>query len=108
MLGVDGGEKYVVIGDVVAATRIYGYESGKSSHGFKPRADVARCTHALVQRARAEVANRMWLERLTLAALDPRPRVHVAPIAAGEKVVASTRSPTFHFLQQNYSDAIAV
>ncbi|MDE5122417.1 MAG: phosphorylase, partial [Trichodesmium sp. St19_bin1] len=37
-----------------------------------------------------------------------KPNVFVAPIAAGEKVVANKKSDLFEFLQQNYGDALAV
>ncbi|MEO6892000.1 MAG: hypothetical protein ABI324_23690, partial [Ktedonobacteraceae bacterium] len=39
---------------------------------------------------------------------DAAPRVFVAPIAAGDSIIASTRSSLWKFLRANYSDAIAV
>jgi len=107
-IGVAGGLKDVQIGDIVVATKIYGYEAGKSSQSFEPRPELWRANHALEQRARAEAREVDWLLRLGVVCPDPPPRVFVAPIVAGEKVAASQRSPLLSFLRSAYSDALAV
>jgi len=111
-VGVAGGLKDVQLGDVVAATRVYGFESGKAADDFLPRPDVAQSSHRLIQRARAVARAERWRERLepgSPMAGDPAaPLVHIGPIAAGSQVVASTRSPIYTFLKEHYSDALAV
>jgi nucleoside phosphorylase len=107
-VGVAGGLKDVKLGDVVAATKVYGYESGKASRTFQIRPDVGKSTYRMEQRARAEARGSDWLQRLKGPIPDPPPRVFVEPIAAGARVVASTRSAIWKFLKANYSDAVAV
>lgn len=107
-VGVAGGLKDVALCDVVAATRVYGYESGKANGSFRPRPNVGESAYSMVQRARAEARKDNWQRRLVESKNGLRPSVHIAPIAAGEKVVASKRSETWKFLRENYGDAVAV
>lgn len=106
-VGVAGGIKDVRLGDVVVASKVYGYESGRAGLQFEPRPELWRADHALEQHARVEAREKRWLARLG-SSPDPTPRVFVAPLAAGEKVVASQRSDVYRFLRSSFGDALAV
>lgn len=107
-VGIAGGVKDVAIGDVVAGSKVYGYESGKESEGFKARPMAHESNYRLVQRAKAEARSGNWRQRIIGAEPGIIPRALVGPIAAGEKVVADTKSATAQLISMNYGDALAV
>lgn len=106
-VGVAGGLKDVGIGDVVAASKVYGYERGKAAEEFLTRPEVLLSSYPLVQRAQAEARSGDWRKILQVKSKDES-RAFLGPIAAGEKIVASTRSSIFSFLRKRYNDALAV
>jgi len=107
-VGVAGGIKDVNLGDVVVATKVYGYESGKVEETFLARPNVSRVSFRLEQRAMAEADKDDWLQRIKGPIPTPEPKVEVGAIAAGEKVLASTNSDVFRLLRSHYNDALAV
>jgi nucleoside phosphorylase len=107
-VGVAGGLKDVEPGDVVAATKIYEYESGKSAEHFYPRAEIGLSAHRLVQRAKSVIAHEKWQQRIKGTQPEKLPKAVVGAIAAGGQVLASTASPTWKFLKEYYGDALAV
>lgn len=109
-IGVAGGlKKELKLGDVVASTKVYSYEYGKAEKCFKVRPEVANSDYSLIQKASDLVVDKFWQNRIpSKLPTNDIPIAFIKPIAAGEKIVASTRSSTYKFLQKQYSDAYAV
>lgn len=107
-VGVAGGlARWLVIGDVVVATKIYAYH-GERSEGdgdkFRPRAYEP--SHELEQLARSLARKNEWCADTDAA--RSRPQVHFEPIASGEVVLNTRNSPTARLLERNFNDAVAV
>ena len=107
-VGIASGLKDVQIGDVVAAMKVYNYESGKESASFQARPEVWRTSYALEQRARAEALSGVWLSRLNEDFPGPSPRVFIGALAAEDKIIASKRASVYQLLRTVYGDALAV
>lgn len=105
-VGVAGGIKDVSIGDVVVATKIYAYESGKAEGEFRARPEVRESSYELQQRSRAEARSQEWTK--PIRGSESGFRAFVGPIASGEKVVASRKSELCQFIREQYGDALAV
>lgn len=107
-VGVAGGVKDVQLGDVVVADKVYQYESGKADSAFAPRPEVWRPGYPVLQRARAVARTNGWWSRARASSSSECPRVHIKPIAAGEKVVTSTTAEAYEVIKAHYGDSVAV
>lgn len=106
-VGVAGALKdSVSLGDVVVASKVYGYHGGReSTDGFHARPDSWEPTHPMEQLVRSACRNEPW------AFLDgdaTPPRVHFEPIASGDVLVGSRDSETARRIRNHYNDAVAV
>lgn len=109
-VGIAGGLKQddVSLGDVVIASKVYGYEFGKETEeGFGPRTEFGAPNYRLEQLAKSVVNKDVWCKRENEYTTDV-PNAISAPIAAGEKVVKSRKSKIYQCLRHRHSDAVAV
>jgi hypothetical protein len=87
-VGIAGGVKDVIIGDVVVATKVYGYESGKAGKkGFQPRPEMSLPAYAFEQRARAIRLKAEWKARFDPSLNHDNAKIYLGAFAAGEKLV---------------------
>ncbi|MBL7839366.1 MAG: 5'-methylthioadenosine/S-adenosylhomocysteine nucleosidase [Cyclobacteriaceae bacterium] len=108
-VGIAGGIKDLNLGDVVAAEKAYGYESGKvTKTGFRVRPEVGMSSYQIFERAKADAKKDDWKERLPKAHRKKKIKVLTKPIAAGEKVIASKRSFVYDLIYNSYNDTVAV
>lgn len=104
-VGIAGGLRdWLELGDVVVATRVYGYHGGSSREdGFKSRPRAWDSAHELDQVARHVDRTDTWR-----SAISGAPAVHFCPIAAGEVLLESGTTDVAKQLDDHYNDAVAV
>jgi nucleoside phosphorylase len=109
-VGVAGALKDdLTLGDVVVATRVHAYHGGKETgEGFLARPRSWDAAHPLEQLARHLAVIGKWTLELPTANQDSPPKVEFRPIAAGEVVLNSRRSPLAAQLHGTYNDAAAI
>jgi nucleoside phosphorylase len=96
------------VGDVMVATRVYGYEAGTDTpEGFRARPELGMADHRLEQQARAEARSGPWRTD-DEPATEARPGVHLGPIAAGDKEIDDPGAALVEKLRWHCNDALAV
>lgn len=95
------------LGDVVVATRVYGYHGATSENdGDKARPQAWEIPHATGELARFLDVTGDWKNDPDVA--EPPPKVHFAPVAAGEIVHNSRTSYPARWVREHFNDALAV
>jgi nucleoside phosphorylase len=99
LCGIAGGIKDVQKGDVAIARSAFNYDSGKESdNGFLPRPVEYHFSEELLAYAQLVQRSDAWKKRCTDGA--PQARLHIASVAAGDKVVAAVSNATYERITQ--------
>ncbi|WP_052890422.1 5'-methylthioadenosine/S-adenosylhomocysteine nucleosidase [Thermogemmatispora carboxidivorans] len=107
LVGVAGGLRDVVPGDVVIPELIYDYASGKAGEQFQPRPRTFAPDRVLLEQARRLARDTAWQQWLP-APPERNPSVLCKPLAAGDILMHSRRASVYHFIRTYYDDAVAV
>ncbi|MFD9964571.1 hypothetical protein [Amycolatopsis sp. NPDC058986] len=109
-VGVAGGLRdWLRLGDVVVATRVYGYHGGRSEDAeFLARPRAWETSHRAEQTARWLARSSGWYRPMPSADPSAVPVVHFEPVAAGDVVLNSRVSDLAHQLRRTYNDAVAI
>ncbi|GAA4543629.1 5'-methylthioadenosine/S-adenosylhomocysteine nucleosidase family protein [Amycolatopsis samaneae] len=109
-VGVAGGLRdWLRLGDVVVATRVYGYHGGRSEDDeFLTRPRAWETSHRAEQTARWLARSADWFQQPPSAEPARAPMVHFEPVAAGDVVLNSRVSDLAHQLHRSYNDAVAI
>lgn len=100
LTGIAGGVKDVAIGDVVVASKMYGYESGKETNdGFVARPEAIYCSTDLFDFCKVVDRSHQLQSNAT---------VFFGPIAGGDKVISSTNSVVYERLKKHFNDTLAL
>ena len=107
LLGVCGGIKDVLLGDLVVAEKAYNYDGGKiTGDGFNARPDSLPFSKELLTAAHEVARLPDWRKRTQNGTTDAR--VFFGPIASGDKVIAHKESEQFIQIKRFFNDTTAV
>lgn len=111
-VGVAGGVRKIDLGDVIVATKAYGYERGQAtSKGINVRPDAYDYTHALVEQCKMLASQGNWKNRIKQKPEFPSlkdPDVVFGRIASGNLVIESIDSEIYERLKEHFNDTAAV
>ena len=106
-IGIASGIRDVEIGDVVAVTKVYDFESGMTKSITCQRA-LIKSTHLMEQHARSEAAKRDWSKRLKIREQEQNPKIYFGPIASGPRLLASSDSTIKREIGEYLNDTYGV
>jgi hypothetical protein len=95
-------------GDVVVASKVYHYEPARAGLIPLTMPEVGNPSYRARQRATVEARKSDWLRHVSGDCAHPDPRVILAPVAAGAKILTSTQSTVYELLRTHFHDAVAV
>lgn len=109
-VGIAGGLRdWLEIGDVVVATKIHGYQGGRSEDAeFLVRPNAWLISHEVEQLARRLPRDPTWRAGLPKDVGGTGPAVHFEAVAAGDVVLNSRISAEAKRIHRNFNDAVAV
>jgi nucleoside phosphorylase len=99
LCGIAGGIKDIKKGDVAIARSAFNYDSGKEAeNGFLPRPVEYHFSEELLAYAQLVQRSDNWKKRCADGAPDAT--IHIASVAAGDKVVAAVENATYERITQ--------
>ncbi len=107
LVGMAGAvSKKLNIGDVVIGERSYAYESGvETDSGLQPRDKGDSYDAQLIELAKSLLLDEGWTKFTSHKKIYS---VKTGPIAAGEKVIKTSKTKIFNLIQKHCQDAVAV
>lgn len=106
-VGVAGAVRGVDLGDVILASKVHNYQSGKAAKDFRARPDSPRTTRALIEAAKFLRRTGDWRENY-LRDVPSGAKAHIEAIASGDHLVVDDDSETARIVSDIYEDTHAV
>ncbi len=109
-IGIAGGIKDLNIGDILVASKVYGFQGGKSGDKFYARPELGKSTKKILERAKAEARKREWTKEIINEVFPVNNKVLVGNIATGDIVLISDseENPDYQKIKEHYNDTHAI